>query len=67
MVGTLDSKGKLIELDITDTHGLHSVAKVQAESMARSYPGKCFVVLEAIDTVQKSDIAWEPCSVGLPF
>lgn len=67
MVGTLDEEGKLVYLDKDEIYKHESEAKTVAETRARMKTGTRYVVLEAVDNVRKSDIAWEPCYEGLPF
>lgn len=40
----------------TYQHPSPHAAKTEAERLARSYPGKTFVILEAIATVRKCDV-----------
>lgn len=66
LIGSVDERGKLTDLQQQQHHD-HGEARVHAETMARKHAGERFVILEAIDTVRKSDIAWEPCYDELPF
>ena len=66
MVGNIDERG-CIKSPLTTQFFAESDARVEAETLARKKNGERFVVLEAIDTVRRSDIAWEPCYDALPF
>ena len=66
MLGFLDDAGKLKELKHKQ-YREESDARANAEEMARANTHTRIVVLEAIDTVRKSDICWEPCYHNLPF
>jgi hypothetical protein len=66
LIGNVDDKGILKSLPKQQFFA-ESDARVEAETLARAKHGERFVVLEAIDTVRRSDIAWEPCYDALPF
>lgn len=47
-------------------HATDTLAKQEAERLARSNPGKEFFVLEALGSVVKSDLVWTMAQ-DLPF
>lgn len=47
-------------------HDTDTLAKAEAERLAKEHPGKEFFVLEALGSVKKTDVVWTMAS-ELPF